>query len=271
MAGPDVTILVPNYRTPQVTRLCLRLLRRHTDPARAAVIVIDNDSGDESLDYLRSLGWIRLIERTPVSGEPVAKAHARALDLGLAAVDTPCVLSIHTDTFVCRGDWLDVLLAPLGDPAVAGVGSWKLERRPPLQRWAKAVERQVQRAVFPLIGRGHGRLEGLGDNWFYLRSHCALYRTAPLREHGLRFDDGDANTPAGKMMHRRLEDLGHRMVFLPGERLSRHLVHVNHATMVLNPQLGARRRTIAKGERRLRRILADLDAAQVLGDASLDR
>jgi len=269
--GPDVTILIPNYRTPEVTRLCLRLLRRHTDPARAAVIAIDNGSGDESLDYLRSLSWIRLIERTPVPAESVAKAHARALDLGLAAVETPYVLSIHTDTFVCRDDWLDALLAPMADAAVAGVGSWKLERRPPVQRWVKAVERRVQRLVFPLIGRGYGKLEGLGDNWFYLRSHCALYRTAPLREHDLAFDEGDLYTPAGKMMHRRLEELGYRMVFLPGEDLSRYLVHVNHATMILNPELGARRRTIVQGGRRLRRVLAELDADRVLRDESLDR
>ncbi|NBC34010.1 MAG: glycosyltransferase [Alphaproteobacteria bacterium] len=270
--APEVTILVPNYRTPEVTRLCLRLLRRHTDPARARVVVIDNDSADDSLDYLRSLDWITLLERKARGTEAVAKAHARALDLGLAAVETPYVLSIHTDTFVRRDDWLDMLLAPFArDPALAGVGSWKLEMRPWLQRWAKAAERQVQRLVFPLIGKGYGKLEGLGDNWYYLRSHCALYRTDPVRQSGLGFDAGDDHTPAGKLLHRRLEEQGWRMVFLPGERLSRYLVHVNHATMVLNPDLGAKTRTIRTGQRRLARIRAELGADAVLADTSLDR
>lgn len=272
MAAPEVTILVPNFRTPEVTRLCLRLLRRHTDPDRARVVVIDNDSADESLDYLRSLGWITLIERRPAGPEAVAKAHARALDLGLEAVDTPFALSIHTDTFVRRDDWLDVLLAPMrDDPAVAGVGSWKLEMRPWPQRWAKAAERRVQRLVFPLIGKGYGKLEGLGDNWFYLRSHCALYRTERVRQSGLGFDAGDDHTPAGKLLHRRLEEQGWRMVFLPGERLSRYLVHVNHATMVLNPDLGAKSRTIRAGQRRLVRIRTELGAEAVLADSGLDR
>ena len=271
MAGPEVTILVPNYRTPEVTRLCLRLLRKHTDPVKAQVAVIDNDSADESLDYLRRLDWIRLIERRPVPGESVAKAHARALDLALPEVDTPFVLSIHTDTFVRRDDWLDALLAQFRkSEAVAGVGSWKLEPRPPLKHAAKQVERAVQSVVFPLVGRGYGKIEGLGDNWYYLRSHCAMYRMAIIRHHHLCFDDGDDNTPAGKMMHRKLESLGYKMVFLSAERLLRYIVHVNHATMVLNPELGARRRTITQGQRRLDAIFDRLDADRILHDSSLD-
>lgn len=270
MADPEVTILVPNNRTPELTRLCLRLLRRHTDPARAVVCAIDNDSGDDSVAYLRSLEWIRLIERKGVPGESVAEAHARALDLALAEVATRYVLSIHSDTLVRHSGWLDTLIGEIeGDPRIGGVGSWKLEERPILQRLAKAAERQVQRVVFPLIGRGHGKLEGLGDNWYYLRSHCALYRMAPLRDHGLGFADG--GMVAGKMMHRRLVDLGYKMVFLPAAAMRRQIAHVNHATMVLNPQLGADRRTIVKGKRRIERVFAELGAAQILADDSLDR
>jgi hypothetical protein len=271
VSAPEVTVLVPNYRTPQVTRLCLRLLRRHTDPARARVLVVDNGSADESLDYLRGLSWIRLVERRPVAGESVAKAHARALDLGLAEVDTPFVLSIHTDTFVRRDDWLEALLGHLrASEAIGGVGSWKLEPRPPLKNAAKQVERAVQSVVFPLIGRGYGKIEGLGENWYYLRSHCAMYRMEPIRRHHLRFDEGDDHTPAGKMMHRRLESLGYRMKFLTAGQLMRYIVHVNHATMVLNPDLGARRRTIVKGRQRLDAIFERLEADRILQDASLD-
>jgi hypothetical protein len=75
---------------------------------------------------------------------------------------------------------------------------------------------------------------------------------------------------AGKMLHRRLLELGYGMRFLPAAALSRHLVHANHATMVLNPELGATPRTIRKGRRRLSRILAELDAAAVLADPRLD-
>ena len=31
MPDPKVTLLIPNYKTPELTRLCLRLVRKHTD------------------------------------------------------------------------------------------------------------------------------------------------------------------------------------------------------------------------------------------------
>jgi GT2 family glycosyltransferase len=106
MPQPEVTILIPNYRTPKITRLCLRMLRKHTDTGRIHVIAIDNDSGedDESLQYLRSLEWIELIERKAVPGESPGASHASALDMALERVTTPYVMSIHTDTFVLRSD-----------------------------------------------------------------------------------------------------------------------------------------------------------------------
>lgn len=93
---PQVTILCPHYKTPELTRVCIRLLGKHTRPELAKVVVIDNDSADESLDYLRTLKWIKLIERQThqSNGEkaPPPFQHSRALDLGLATVDTPFVL-----------------------------------------------------------------------------------------------------------------------------------------------------------------------------------
>jgi len=272
LAGEDVTVLLPNYRTPELTRLCLRLLRKHTPPGRIAVIAIDNDSADESTAYLRALDWITLIERPRVPAEKPWVAHARALDLGLARATTPYVLSIHTDTLVRDPGWIDCLLRPIAaDAAVAGVGSWKLEveRRAWWRRWLKSVERRAQLAVLPLIGKGHGKVEGHGENYFYLRSHCALYRTDLLRRHGLSFTEGEL--PAGKAMHRRLEQLGHRLVFLESAELGRHVLHVNNATMVLNREFGGTRRFRDRGMRRIAQALEAVDAGAILADASLDR
>ena len=46
----QTTILIPNYKTPDLTKLCLRTLRRLTDLSRTRVVVVDNDSADESLE-----------------------------------------------------------------------------------------------------------------------------------------------------------------------------------------------------------------------------
>ena len=98
MPQPLVTILVPNYKTLELTKLCLRLLRKYTNPKQVHVLVIDNDSNDDSIEYLRSLSWIELIERKNISGDPGLVSHGLALDMALEKVTTPYVMSIHTDT-----------------------------------------------------------------------------------------------------------------------------------------------------------------------------
>ena len=270
MKNPEVTILIPNYKTPEITKLCLRLIHKHTKLNRVRVLVIDNDSRDESTDYLRSLSWIDLIERQPAADDTPSLSHSRALDLALAQVKTPFVLSFHTDTFVRRDDWLDFLLERIKrDPNIAGVGSWKLEIKPFHKRIAKLLETQLQSAWYTLLNKDQSRLEGTVHHVKYLRSHCALYRTDLLHKYQLAFS-ADKDT-AGKVLHDHLVAQGHEMVFLASEVLSRYLVHLNHATMVLNPELGSRKKSIAQGLRRIRKILDEMNAEVILNDDTLDR
>lgn len=264
MMDARVTILLPNYRTLLLTKLCLRLLRKFTDPQLCKVIVIDNDSQDESLTYLRGLSWIELLERPAIPGEPVALAHSRALDLGLAHVSTPYVLSLHTDSFVKQPTWLPFLLSHIEqDPNCAGVGSWKLEQKP----WWKGVIKQLENRWQRWRGT-HAKHEGIGDNHLYLRSHCALYRTELLKQHQLTFSLHEE--VAGKAMHRHLCQLGYTMKFLETESLWPYLDHINHATMILNPQLGARAKTVRQGLKKISKQLAKVDCQAILQDERLD-
>lgn len=269
MMSQLVTILVPNYKTLQLTQLCLRLLRKYTDLNLAKVIVIDNDSQDESLDYLRTLSWIQLIERKAIAGETPVQSHSRALDLALAQVKTPYVLSIHTDTLVKRADWLNYLIKQIEKKShIAGVGSWKLEFKPVWRRILKKMERYWQLFYFKLSGKKNHGLEGIGENFYYLRSHCAMYRMDLLSALGLHFSDGDK--VAGKYMHKRLVEAGYEMVFLPSEDLSVYVEHINHATTVLNPELSSRQKSVEKGKRRIQQSLERFNAEEVLHDVSLD-
>ncbi|HEU5281880.1 MAG TPA: glycosyltransferase [Gammaproteobacteria bacterium] len=269
MSKPLVTILIPNYKTEELTRLCMRLLRKHTDPDMVKVVVIDNDSKDGSLTYLRSLKRITLIERPAVPGEPPVSAHSNALDLALAQVDTPYVLSIHTDTLVKRPDWLPFLLAEIEKrDTIAGVGSWKLENKPWWRRALKKIERFFQQGYYKLTGNEKHGLEGIGKNYYYLRSHCALYRMDALRKLNLHFSDGDL--VAGKHMHKALVEAGYEMLFLPSDVLIPYMDHINHATTVLNPSLSTREKSVNKGLKRIRRSLDKLNAKGVLLDETLD-
>ena len=291
MPDPKVTVLIPNYKTLLVTKLCLRLLRKHTDLQKVHVIVIDNDSQDESLDYLRSLKWIELIERKKAPDDTPPLSHVRALDLALERVTTPYVLSIHTDTLFKDPGWLDVLQTEIEkDPVIAGVGSWKLENKPSFMKrlgkaieyqWrigyyrligktdkAKHIENQRQSGYYRLIGKTDKAWEAKGKDYYFLRSHCALYRMDAIKKMNLTFSDG-AET-AGKVMHKKIVDKGHKMVFLPSEFLGRYVVHLNHATAVLHPELGSRKKTIRKGLKRIKKELEALSANQILMDSSLD-
>jgi GT2 family glycosyltransferase len=268
MKQPLVTILVPNYKTIELTKLCLRLLRKHTDLNKAKVVVIDSDSRDESLDYLRTLSWIELIERNVQPGESPVQAHARALDLGLARVTTPYVLSIHTDTLVKQAGWIDFLIVQIEkNPMIAGVGSWKLEFKPVWRRLLKMAERYMQLAYYRITRHTQHSLEGIGKNYYYLRSHCAMYRTDLLKKFNLHFDD---NMVAGKVMHKRLIDNGYQMIFLPSETLIHYVEHINHATAVLNPALSSRQKSVDKGLCRIEKSLARMNAKVILQDVSLD-
>ncbi len=239
MAEPLLSVIVPNCRTPELTKICFRLLRKFTDPDRVRVIAVDNGSGDASLEYLRKLAWITLIERKVPPGESGYVMHARALDEALAQVTTPFVMVMHTDTFVLAPGWHDHLLSRFDSEDVAGVGSWKLEEpRPFLLRAAHAAE--------DLFRRIAGRKSA--DEVRYLRSHCAVYRTELLRKYTGGFYDGES---AGKAAHLKLASAGFRMIFLSSDELGRYVCHLNHATMILNPAPGDRKTGRASARDRL--------------------
>lgn len=269
MPEKQVTILVPNYKTPEITKICLRLLRKHTNPDVADVIVIDNDSRDESVDYLRQLEWIKLIERKAVPGETGVQAHSRALDLALEQVTTPYVLSIHTDTFVKRYDWLEVLISQFDQDDVAGVGSWKLESKNTLRRAGIKFEQSWKFLLHKLFAYQRYNPRRLDTKSQYLRSHCAIYRMDIIRKLHTGFSDGDDT--AGRVMHYKMREAGYEMKFLSSSFLGKYVDHLNHATSVLNPELRRAGKTSLKDSRKIKKQLRGIDAKVILTDESLDK
>lgn len=259
MQKPEVTIIVPNYKTADLTRLCLRSLRRHTNLERIRVIAVDNDSRDASTEYLRSVEWIKLIERPPVSGESGPQMHARALDLALAEVDTPYFMVIHTDTIVINDLWLDFLINRLiASPKIAGIGSWKLET---VSKW-KSFGKTLETFIRKMLGRKTKK------ETRYLRSHCALYRTDAVREIGQPFCDDDT---AGKSLHLALVAAGYDMLFISSAELMKFIRHLNHATMILNPSRNDRKTSKPAARRRIEHELESLHYREILADETLDR
>ncbi len=60
---PQVTICVAHWHVKERIRLSLHAICKYAKGVPCEIIVVDNGRQDESLDYLRSLPGIRLIER----------------------------------------------------------------------------------------------------------------------------------------------------------------------------------------------------------------
>jgi len=253
MMAKELTLVIPNYKTFELTALCLHNLQKYTDLARVRVIVIDNDSQDKSLQYLRQVPWIELLERTGLSGVCGPEAHSTALDLALSMADTEYFLVMHTDTIITSPEWLDYLLAQMSDH-VAAAGSWKLEVVPWYKQIGKSVEEFFQRCL------GKKPMH----EFLYLRSHCALYRTKLLKELTRGFFDGDT---ACKSAHKFLVDAGCQIKFLESKTLMKYLRHLNHATMILNPETGGRKTRKQSSRDRLQRELDSLGYREAVAEA----
>lgn len=255
-SSAEVTIIIPNYKTPELTRLCLRSLRKYTDCSKIKVLAVDNDSADESLKYLRKLKWITLLERTTV-GESGPVMHAKALDMAMEYVDTPYVMVIHTDTIMLNNRWLDFMLKRIRQSDnIGGVGSWKLESISPIKAFFKRIETRIRKMVKrKVLDREH-----------YFRSHCALYRSDAVRATN-GFYDGES---AGISLFAMLKKQNWELPFIQSEELSCYMAHLNHATMILNPRPGDRKTAKNSAGRKLRSKLRHLNGEDILQDDSLD-
>ena len=258
MPEPTVSIIIPHYQTESLARLCLRSLRRYTTKTPYEVIVVDNGSSDgKSLEYLRSVKWIKLIERTEGIAKIPGEAHKEALDAGIAASSGEFLLSFHTDTIAITDGWLAWLVGKIqaGD-RIGAVGTYKLEHKKLLKRlehWFKDVMRRgdIPRLEKPCI-----------------RSHCALYRRSVMEELGLKFIN--ETTVTGQGVHWAIEDAGYKSQMLSVSEMLRYVIHLNHGTMVMLPELGARKSTIRKGHGRIDKFLNRKEVGEILQDDSLD-
>ena len=263
MTAPLVSIVVPHFQTPELARLCLRSIRHYTLDVPYEVIVVDNNSRDgRSLDYLRSIEWIRLIERKEGVGA-MSLGHKEAVDIGFAAARGPLLLSFHTDTIPIQKDWLSWHVQQFNsNPQIAAVGTYKLEFKSPwsqrLQSWKESVLRWSSR-----------KAEN-GDHRPYIRSHCALYRREVLDQLGLRYNANPRET-AGRDVHFAIERSGYIAKMLSISETMSRVTHLNHGTMVFLPELGASGRTVRRGQSRIQQFFARPEIRAIYEDDSLDK
>jgi len=265
---PKATICIVNYKTVDLTRLCLRSIRKFTRYPYE-VIVVDNNSQDESLEYLKSLKWIRLIERDNSNDESGGHSHSLALDEGLSCCNSEFFISMHSDTFVRKENWLTELMRYFdNDRQIACVGTGKIELSPKWRIWLKKATdfRTFRRKLLK-------QPDPIGKYRYYNRTICCIYRTAILQKENLSFVvDREKCLKAVKNLYFDLVDRGYKTVELPVAVASQYIIHLAHATQVVNPgEFNLRNKTIRKGNRLIRQVLSSKTVQQILADDSLDR
>jgi len=99
-----LTVVVLNYKTPELVLDCLRSLDGQIEPGVHEVVVVDNCSRDDSADQIQAgivdngwSDWARVV-RSPVNG-----GFAAGNNVGIKASDAQVYLLLNSDTIVRDG------------------------------------------------------------------------------------------------------------------------------------------------------------------------
>jgi len=267
---PNITICIPHWQVRPYITICLRSIRKHSEKYNLEVIVVDNGSRDESLDYLRSLSWICLIERPEEVHTNWPKNVFTAWDVGIRKSQCDYFVTMHSDVFVKRDDWLDPYLNGFDhDSSVAGVGAWKLVIENPLYAFQKRVFGYATSKIKVLLGR---KKKVEWKQGHYPRDYCAMYRPDVILNNNMTFTSIHGKGGGGYSIASQIWDAGHETRMIPVYELARRIVHVAHGTAAIVAEKPLHhRRAQKKVERKVERLMQEPWVKELETDESLDR
>jgi len=265
---PRVSICIPHWQVKPLISICLRSIRKHSKNYDTEIIVVDDGSKDDSIEYLRSLKWIRLVERPEESRTNWSLNVYTAYDSGLQAATGEYYMTMHSDVFVKRDDWLDPFLTRMTeDDKVAGVGAWKFKLENPLYVFQKRVLGTAVKLVKNALGKKKRIYWRQGH---FPRDYCVMYRRAPIVEHNLTFRPL-FNSGGNYSIARQLWDAGYQTRMMPVRELAEKIVHVGHATAVVAAERRLNHeRAHIKAERRVAALFSEDWVKNLQDDVSLD-
>src|ERR1035437_4840537 len=132
---PPITIVILTWNALDYTKGCLESLRAYTDYPDYRVIVADNGSSDGTIEYLRSLPWVKVL----LNGDNLgfAAGNNRAIRIADPASD---VVLLNNDTELHQPDWLARLQAcAYASPDIGVVGCRRNSSFDPLTAGKKSI------------------------------------------------------------------------------------------------------------------------------------
>jgi GT2 family glycosyltransferase len=225
------SIVIVNYKTPEITKICLDLLHQYVDSNSIPIWVVDNYSADESTKYLRTLDWINLIERSVSEPEPGHIAHGKALDLVLERVETDYLLLMHTDTFVFDKNIFPMMINKcIKNQKIVAVGCVEQINRGTTRTLWRFSSRLVKHHFRRLkTSMGLRSREPKPYREVYLKSFCTLWNCKLIKQHGMHFSMDD-RVP-GYTLQDRMTELGYVVEMLSPRKIFSYLDHIQAGTV----------------------------------------
>jgi Glycosyl transferase family 2 len=215
---PSFSIALVNFKTLEVTSICLDLISQAVDVKEVPVYVVDNNSADASLDFLKTLDWIHLIERKATAPEVGFMAHGRALDLALERVTTDYLLLLHSDTLIYDAKIISLLINALQVNRPAYATAWRK-----LVRGVKYYARRLK------VAAGIKTREPRLFYEIYLKSFCTLWNVNIIKKHALSF--AMVERIPGYEMQDKLRELGYTFECMPPHEMFQYLDHIEAGTV----------------------------------------
>jgi glycosyltransferase involved in cell wall biosynthesis len=116
------SIVIVNHKTLNLISRCLNSIQENSKDSAYEIIVVDNNSADESLAYLKQQNNIKLIER--VDGLHYGpQDHGESIDIGMAETSGKYLVVMDSDVAVICDGWLEQLSDILEKEKAVLVGS----------------------------------------------------------------------------------------------------------------------------------------------------
>ena len=269
-----ISISIPHWQVLPLLQPCLRSIRKHTRGRDVEVIVIDNGSKDESLDYLRSLNWIRLIERPEEGLHNFPHNVWTSHDISVKEATGEFLMTMHTDLFVKSSDWLDPYFREMAKGEhIAGVGTWKLEEVNRLYELQKRFFHVIRSNIKYALGMK--KKTYVWQQNHYPKDFCAMYRRKAIIDNGLTFrsiegKNGFYDQSGGYSISAQLWDAGYETSVIPVREMLPKIIHLSHGTAAVSPHK-THRRNQDKLEQKAHSLFDEDWVKELQTDSSLDQ
>lgn len=266
-----ISICIPHWQAREYIVPCLRSIRKNSKGYNLEIIVIDNGSKDDSLDYLKSLEWIKLIERPEEGPHNFSKNVFTAWDRGLEEATGDLYFTMHSDVFVKDAKWLEPFIDAMNSgPNIMGAGSNKLELHHPFYLWQKRFLGEGVKRLKKLIPNKNPRIDE--DYGRYPRDYCACYATDFLKKHAVRFDVPRSGIGGGNQVAKQIWTNGGELAIFPVTEMAKHVAHIAHGRKALSSgSVFGKKRSQDKAVKRKNKIFATPWIYELCHDATLDQ